>query len=1122
MMLAKSFAYTLLSVITLLTRGAWATNCDQIWTEAVRSNSAVPGSITYPAANPVFPEPLDNLDYYFAQNGTYDIQSGTELTTLGATARLFINGNLTIETDVALNNAGPAENLILVVSGSLVIRNNVRINGFILAGGAISIGNDVVIDGAVTAKGAVAVGNASIQFNADAISRLNGGTFCTQPLGCNFDAFNDATLSDNWVTARSSGTFTPQIVNNRLRLTQAVTNQATSVTFQRLYPATDNLVIVEFDYLAYGGTGADGVAVVLSDSSITPQPGAFGGPLGYGFKPGIPGFAGGWLGFGLDEFGNYSNEGGVTNVGRRRQAVAIRGSGSGTTGYRYLRGTCNNGTTNQNGNCLSPTVDGNQANPHRYRFTVDSRQTGSTLVSVERNTGSGFVSLIAPFNAQAQVGQAALPENFFLSLTGSTGGSTNIHELDNVSICALRSQPVGQQIDHFEFDYSSSPLTCKAESFTVRACANPACNELVTSPVTATLSPATLTSGGWVGGNVINFSGGSTTVSLLNRNAANVLVGVSGSVPNTRPLSQTLCRRGNSSLSTQNCSVPFAASGLVFDVPDGVAGRVANSISIAAVKQDDVTQQCVPEFSNVTRNISFWGSYITPGPTARPVSWPIQVNGGSVGMSEVAATTLPLSFNAQGRASINVNYADAGRVELNARYRGGANNNDAGLTMNGADQFIRRPAGLCVQATSSCAAANAGCSVFGIAGDPFPLTITAHSWGNGSTNYCNNPVTPNFERSNLGLQHQLLAPLGTLGSLGVVQYHHGRNAQAQTTINQTVSETGVFRFGSVAFNYLGMTEPVPVAWSEPIGRFVPANFRVSEQRLQTFAAGTTCSPDETPVYLRQPLDLGYRVTALNRQGAVTTNYTGAFAKATPVLQAASTAPLLDLTERLHYSVSTQGWLAGTAEFNTQTVAGIPQLWIRRLNPFSSLDNGNGPFTNAVLALQIIDGESTPITGLAEADFNLLQPGCAGSHCNTKKVGEFALRYGRLVLDNAFGPEFDDLPLTLRAEYWDGQRFITNTADNCSLSEPDKLNQLSGQITPVIAGTPQALQAGVSRPLSLLLSAPGNAAELRFEYLAPPWLTFDWEQSGNDTQHPQADIIFGRYRGNPRQIFWREQ
>ncbi|GHG67771.1 protein MshQ [Alishewanella longhuensis] len=1130
---ASLFRYLMLSALLVYSEWVTATNCSQIWTQAIRPNSTVPGTIDYPAANPDFPEPLANTDYYFAENGSYEIANNTVRTTVGTTTRLFVNGNLTIGNNSELNSSGPAENLIIVVSGSLAIRNNVRINGFILAGGAVSISNNAVIDGAVTAKGAIAVGNnASVQFNADALSRLNGGTFCDQPLGCELDPFNTANLSDNWVTARSSGNFTPQVVNGRLRLTQAVTNQATSVTYQRLYPATNNLVVVEFDYLAYGGSGADGVAVVLSDSAITPQPGAFGGPLGYGFKPGIAGFAGGWLGFGLDEFGNYSNEGGVTNVGRRRQSVVIRGSGSNTSGYRYLRGTCNNGTSNTNGNCLSPTVDGNQANPHRYRFVVDSRQAGATLVSVERNTGSGFVTLIAPFNAQAQTGQAPLPENFYLSLTGSTGGSTNIHELDNVSICALRSLPIGQQIDHFEFDYSSTPLTCKAESFTVRACANPACTELVTSPVTATLSPASLSNGGWVGGNVLNFSGGSTTVLLQNRTASNTVVGVSSSVPNTRPLSQTLCRRGNSALNTQNCTVPFAASGLVFDIPDGIADRPDSAITIAAVKQDDVSQQCIPEFSNVTRSVSFWSSYITPGAAARPVSWPIRVNNTDIGSSFAGATPLPLNFDAQGRASINVNYADAGQVELNARYSGTAINNDSGLVMNGADRFIRRPAGLCVQATSSCLSANASCPVFAVAGDTFPLTITAHSWGGGNTNYCDNAVTPNFEHSNITLQHQLLAPVGALGNMGIAQYNHTRNQQAQTQVNQSVTESGVFRFGTSAFSYLGMPEQVPVAWSEPIGRFVPANFRISEVSLTTFSGAATCSPAITPVYLRQPLDLRYRLTALNRQGNITTNYLGAFAKATGVLLATSTQPWLNLTDRLDYSATTSSaWQLGSADFATLKIANEPQLWIRRS------EERDGPFNNTVLALQVVDGEMPQVAGIAEADFSLSQPACAGSQCNSKNVGEFTLRYGRLVLENAFGSEFDNLPLTLRAEYWDGERFVVNGDDNCTLSEFTELNQLGSGVSAVAAGTVTALRAGVSRPLSLLLNAPGVAGSTTFEYLAPPWLSYNWDRPevwrddcaitdsanpSSKTPNPWACMIFGRYRGNPRLIFWREQ
>ena len=113
-------------------------------------------------------------------------------------------------------------------------------------------------------------------------------------LSCISDDFSGSSLSEQWIPFRSRGNFTPQPVNGRLRLTEARANQATSVNFQRLFPAENNLVQVEFDYFAYGGSGADGAALVFSDASVTPQPGSFGGPLGYGYKPGVPGFAGGW------------------------------------------------------------------------------------------------------------------------------------------------------------------------------------------------------------------------------------------------------------------------------------------------------------------------------------------------------------------------------------------------------------------------------------------------------------------------------------------------------------------------------------------------------------------------------------------------------------------------------------------------------------------------------------------------------------------------------------------------------------------------------------------------------------------------------------------------------------
>ena len=314
---------------------------------------------------------------------------------------------------------------------------------------------------------------------------------------CFNDEFTESSLSpDDWVTSVASGSFTPADVNGRLRMTEAVSNQSTAATLQREIPGADNLVILEFDYYAYGGSGADGLAVVLSDATITPQPGSFGGSLGYAQRNnGDPGFAGGWLGIGLDEFGNFSNptEGRQGGPGFRRDAVAIRGAYQG--GYRFLRGT---GT-------LATGIDqpGNDPSAHRYRITVDSRNAGDALVSVERDvtgTGNNFQGLIGPFNALNEAGQPAVPENFLLSLTGSTGGSTNIHELDNIQLCALQLNPVGDQVDHFEILHDGVALTCQPETVTIRACANEDCDQLFTDPVQATLAP----SDGWQGGNVVN------------------------------------------------------------------------------------------------------------------------------------------------------------------------------------------------------------------------------------------------------------------------------------------------------------------------------------------------------------------------------------------------------------------------------------------------------------------------------------------------------------------------------------------------------------------------------------------------------------------------------------------
>lgn len=94
----------------------------------------------------------------------------------------------------------------------------------------------------------------------------------------------------------------------------------------------------------------------------------------------------------------------------------------------------------------------------------------------------------------------------------------------------------------------------------------------------------------------------------------------------------------------------------------------------------------------------------------------MSVNSSAIGASQGAATPLSLAFNDQGQSTITVNYPDAGKVQLDARYDG--TGSEAGLVMLGADQFVARPVGLCIMPPQGvCAAGDSSCPVFKKAGE---------------------------------------------------------------------------------------------------------------------------------------------------------------------------------------------------------------------------------------------------------------------------------------------------------------------------------------------------------------------------------------------------------------------
>ncbi|QFR49887.1 hypothetical protein FJR48_09165 [Sulfurimonas lithotrophica] len=274
---------------------------------------------------------------------------------------------------------------------------------------------------------------------------------------CYEDDF-ETELDEYWRTLYSSGGFTPQIVDGRLRLTSGEKNLATAVTKDYEFKSSENMIIVEFEQYAYGGCGsshdglgtygADGIVAVLYDSAVgaSPQPGAFGGSMGYAQNDSNDGFEGGWLGLGIDEYGNFGNcnesrEGGLVgtscdsntpfNAQSYTNYVTIRGDGSGRDGYEYLASSAQ----------LNPRVavkNTNTAEPkHKYRFTADARDPVHLYITLERdiNDGNGYQVIINKFDAKAGAnGQSTTPEYVRFAFTSGTGGGCNNHEIDELKV----------------------------------------------------------------------------------------------------------------------------------------------------------------------------------------------------------------------------------------------------------------------------------------------------------------------------------------------------------------------------------------------------------------------------------------------------------------------------------------------------------------------------------------------------------------------------------------------------------------------------------------------------------------------------------------------------------------
>jgi MSHA biogenesis protein MshQ len=921
----------------------------------------------------------------------------------------------------------------------------------------------------------------------------------------NFDRANGAP-GTGWLVSNSGGSFgNPVIANSRLRLTDASGNVATMATLLRIFPGAGNRIEVVFNHYAYGGNGADGIVLVLSDYSVTPAPGGYGGSLGYAVNTAAAsptGFAGGWLGIGIDEYGNFASPTEGRNGGPGLIADSIT-----------VRGSAGNYAFHSNSGALAPGVDGNgaAAPPHSYRIIIDHSNAVNAWVSVERNTGAGYQMLIAPYDAKAMAGQSAVPANWILSYTGSTGGSNNIHEIDNLEICAT-SQQLISNVNHYHITHSGTGINCLPEQVTIAA-RNSTNNNVTangsTIQITARrVSGAAGTHGDWglVSGTGL-FSNGAaddgvatytfgpneqsavfslknTHVQLVNIDVidgANITEG-SGTGPTEIPY--------DANLNFVNSAFRFSSvSGSAANIPNQTAGVASATQYLQAFRTDNSTNACVAAFP-VNTNVNINLGYQCNDPTTCIAGQTLRVTNNAVttalasnpnsGVSAYQSTVL--RFGANGEAPFTLNYSDVGLVSLHARYEiplpnGSGSGNFITGSSNG---FVVKPYDMLlsnIERTSdgfdnpTPAADDSSDAVFIAAGSAFRTTVTAVN--------ASGVATPNYGREVVSEGARLTSTL--FPGLNLTANPAIANPTAFGAFTAGAATGNTFSWGEVGIinlsagigdgDYLGAGDVTGTA--SRVGRFRPFDFNVSfnTPRFSTFCgAGVSAFTyiGQNFDYLDVPV---MTVTARNAQGGTTVNYGAAggwfkisnatlTGKAYSVLTGTLDTGLVPAIDPVIGASITEGNANGSATLTFSAGGGMRFVRNAPVVPF-----------NAEIALQVNVADSDGVTYASNpARFGAATAGNGIAFTQSK-----LMRFGRLHVFNALGSTELPLPVPMRLEYWNGTGFITNPQDSCT-SIPAANVTLGGYTGSLGAGETAFPAGAFSFSLGLAttstLSAPG--------------------------------------------------
>ncbi len=274
------------------------------------------------------------------------------------------------------------------------------------------------------------------------------------------ESFRGNTLTNNWTfpgstnlacltvtggTLPCAGTvlnYSDSANNGWLRFTTATGNQQGTAILTSPLSLSSGFTIT-FSYAMYSGTKADGISVFFIDPSVANAGtgGAFGGGLGYCQ------IAGGVIGIGIDEYGNFPNTGSNncngTGPGFQNSNFSVRGGAKATTPWLFLTGsgqisntallTDSGWVAPSTGACSAASCQRTGAkiqiglfpdptcNPvGQYRLTITPLSSGSTIPS--QNLCVTSTSL------------GPIPQFLNFGFAASTGGSYQYQEIRDLTV----------------------------------------------------------------------------------------------------------------------------------------------------------------------------------------------------------------------------------------------------------------------------------------------------------------------------------------------------------------------------------------------------------------------------------------------------------------------------------------------------------------------------------------------------------------------------------------------------------------------------------------------------------------------------------------------------------------